>query len=59
MCADPRSNIWRRRDTDQRPTVDTDVWSGQGEPGEADGGCEGPLPIVTDSQQMESDDHDH
>jgi hypothetical protein len=59
MCADPRSNIWRRRDADQLPTVDTDVWGGQAEPGDANGDCEGPLPIVTGSQQTESDDHGH
>lgn len=26
MCADPRSPIWRRRDTERRLTQDVDVW---------------------------------
>jgi hypothetical protein len=26
MCADPRSPIWRRRDTERRLDQDVDVW---------------------------------
>ena len=33
MCADPRSPIWRRRDTERRLTQDVDVWVSSASPG--------------------------
>lgn len=33
MCADPRSPIWRRRDTERRLAHDVDVWVSSASPG--------------------------
>ena len=32
MCADPRSPVWRRRDTERRLTHDADVWVSSASP---------------------------